>query len=167
MKQTIRGALAALLAVPVLLTAGCSTLGGSAGDGSQSPASAETTAKEEWQTITSEGSGFSLSFPLTWTATEELSELATIEMGYPKQDQYLVVIPESKDGFGDEVDLAYFSDLAKQVTQANLEDPIIANEGATTIGDGIAAHQFEISGSASGIKVAYLITLTEDDSYFY
>lgn len=120
----------------------------------------------ETQTITSAESGLSMVFPKSWKKQNDLNEEASVQMGYPVKEQYMIVLEEKKEDFVDDFTL----DDYISIILSNMQTAVEASEN-TEITDvkinGLSAKQFEISGAVERIKIKYLITCVENDDVFY
>jgi hypothetical protein len=94
-------------------------------------------------------------------------ESALIGAAYPVNETYVVVISDSKIDYEDDIHLnSYTKIIQKQITGIAKNSKIVGDIEEIRI-SGLPATRFVLTGTIDGIKITYLITLTETDKAFY
>ena len=131
----------------------------------QASSTPKESAPEKVQTITSDFSSISVDFPESWK-TENLNDVATIQMARIAKEQYMIVIEEESVDFSDDFSVGDYADIIRTSMETVIETPE-ATEITDSVVGGVAAKQFELSGSVNKIKVTYFITCVENDGMFH
>ena len=164
MKKILLSCMALLLSI-VLFT-GCGAVMEGFKEGLQEGLGQTETANTEGvQTVTSYESTLSIDFPKSWKE-EALNDVATIQMARTSKEQYLIVIEESSEDFDDDFTASDYIEIIMATMSGAVgasETPVIKD----VVAGGIAAKQFELSGSVEKIKVKYLVTCLENDGVFH
>ncbi|GAB6991002.1 hypothetical protein [Paenibacillus pini] len=116
-------------------------------------------------TLKSDDKKMEIAVPAYMTYELELSPKADIQASRAAQEEYMMVLRESKDVFSQSYTLTdYYNaikgSMSKSITNATQTEPkkIQVN--------GQPALQFELNGEIEKIKISYLITLVETDGNF-
>jgi hypothetical protein len=121
---------------------------------------------DEVQTVTSEYSKLSVDFPKSWVEMS-LNDVASIQMALAVKEQYMIVIEENSIDFEESFTVDDYSEVVLEnmkVAVKTSENPVVST---TTIGSGLDARQFELTGSVDKINVKYLVTCVENNGVFY
>lgn len=109
----------------------------------------------------------SIMMPAGWKKNSNLLESALIGAAYPANETYVVVISDSKIDYEDDIHLnGYTKIIQKQITGIAKNSKIVGDIEEIRI-SGLPATRFVLTGTIDGIKITYLITLTETDKAFY
>jgi hypothetical protein len=105
-----------------------------------------------------------LTVPATWKDMPKSyqNELATIQLGDLRKEQYVAVITASK---GDFDDLAGFAEACLADADA-LEEANISQQRPLTVG-GLTAVQHVITGKTSGIRIVFWYTMVEGKNNYF
>lgn len=106
-----------------------------------------------------------LTVPVSWkdVPTSLRNDLAVIQLGDLRREQYVIVITMDHNDFEDFDAFAAASvDGAKQV----LDGPEVSQPRNLTIG-GLPAVQYEITGKTQGVKIAFWYTMVAGKNAFY
>lgn len=155
MKKIIYAALAVCLLASF---SACSLLPGAGGD---------RTEPEKTQTVTSPESALTMQFPAQWEQNDELHEEASIKMNLMSNEMYMIVLEESAEDFADDFTLVAYADVIQTSMLGQLTNGETTEVGDTTVGESLAALQFELTGEVNKIKVRYQITCFRTDETFY
>lgn len=113
-----------------------------------------------------------LTAPGSWSEQKDLNEKAIIQAGNLREEQYLLVLPESKLDFGKSFDINRYAELMVETykdtsnTDAPITDATYFPVMSVTV-NGMQARRFEISGTVKGIKARFIITLIDGKTNFY
>ena len=116
-------------------------------------------------TIVSADGKSQISAPGTWRKLDNLNEQADLQAGNPRQEQYLMVLTESKADLAD-VDLEAFAELVLGGLTGNLQSVTVSEPRNITIGDRPAI-QYEVRGTLERINGVYLLTCVEGQEDFH
>ncbi|HEV8559679.1 MAG TPA: hypothetical protein VGR06_25355 [Actinophytocola sp.] len=106
-----------------------------------------------------------LTVPASWKDVPPSfrEELAVIQLGDLRREQYVVVVTLDRDDFED---FDAFSAAMLEGAQHALDDAAVSEPRNLTIG-GLQAVQYEISGKAEGIKIVFWYTMVAGKNGFY
>lgn len=124
---------------------------------------------EDWESskdIVSRDGILQLTVPDNYAEVGNLNEVANLQMVNEENLQYLITIAEPKSYYEESYTLDDYYDFLSQLIASNLESVDLSDAKSVTIGD-YTAQQFSISGTASNIRIKFLVTLIETDSFFY
>ncbi|WP_214110494.1 hypothetical protein [Acrocarpospora catenulata] len=165
---------AAVVIVSVIVSSDSETGGGTASSPtseSSEAATEETTDNTEnatdqpvaeGQVVKAADNSSQVTVPDSWR-TLKLNDEAEIQLGNPGDEQYLVVLTEPQADFN--LDLAGYAKIIIDQMSNNLSDPKVSSPRRIRVGQA-SALEYEIHGTASGVKVAYWVTLVEGaDNY--
>lgn len=107
-----------------------------------------------------------LTVPGSWKTEKDLNDDATLQTSHRFDELYVIVIPNSKADFTEEMTLdsltqALRADFSGNVPQAESTNPV------RTFVNGNEARQFEMSGSVKGIKAKYIYTVVDAPNNYY
>ncbi len=108
----------------------------------------------------------SIRVPEKW-ATKDLLPTAVIQAANLIDENYVVVIEDSKVDFEDNLPFESYSENIQKQLMANIKNGQIEGAVKELQIAKLPAKQFVFLGSAEGIKVAYVVTLIETDKSFY
>ncbi|MDR1778639.1 MAG: hypothetical protein LBR14_02635 [Clostridiales Family XIII bacterium] len=120
--------------------------------------------------VQSTASDLTMSFPEDWSA-QELNDLAAIQMGKAKTEEYLALFEFDATAFSDAT-LEDFANLVSEDMKTFISDADVGAWEDVTI-NGISALQTEVSGtiisdgSGDDVDVTYLVTVFRNDTGFY
>ncbi|HEY0047896.1 MAG TPA: TIR domain-containing protein [Pyrinomonadaceae bacterium] len=117
--------------------------------------------------VKSDDGACQLSFPLGWSKQPDLnSPAATLKVGNPDEELYVIIIPELKSDFDAGTTLDAYADLVRGNLRKLLAEPDFPEPVSTIVG-GFPARQFEAGGIYSGIKVKYLYAVVGTLNNYY
>ena len=121
------------------------------------------------KTITSPESSLTLSYPLSWSNLKgELNDDASIELGNPIKEQYLVVIEETDEDFVDDFNVDVYMGMVMDYFLTSIDLDKEPDIQKIKIGkEGIDARQTRISGAVDNIKAEYIYSCLENDGVYY
>jgi len=114
------------------------------------------------QPVAAEDGSVRMSIPASWSVVTGLNDIASIQVANTAEDVYGMVISEPTEDFAD---FPAFSQLALEAFTTNIESPRITGPDTLVIG-GRPALQYDISGVISGLRIAYVYTLTDGGSTY-
>jgi hypothetical protein len=115
--------------------------------------------------ITADDGKSQVTVPGTWQKLSNLNDEADLQAGYPRQEQYLIVLTESKVDLVD-IDLEAYAELILQKLTHNLQSPQISEPRNLTI-NGRPAIQYEVRGIVKNLNVVYWLTSVEGAKHFH
>jgi len=151
------------LVLTFFLFTGCSTFAEGVKEGLEQ---AKSNDIESVQTIKSDLSNISMSFPESWKEAT-LNDVATIQMSLEAKEQYMIVIEETSEDFEDEFTVDDYATIIMENMKTTVEGADVSMINESIIGNNISARQFELSGSVNKIKAKFLITCIEHEDVFY
>lgn len=101
-----------------------------------------------------------IAIPPSWRELRELNEEATIQVGDPTGDEYVMVLSETKEDFAAGMTLERFAEINLGHMKQTLTDETVSPSRAVTI-QGRPALQFEVRGTIDMLNVVYLVTYVE------
>jgi hypothetical protein len=116
-------------------------------------------------TITSDDSISQVAVPGTWQKLSNLNDVADLQAGYPRQEQYLIVITESKADMVD-TDLEAYTKIILQKLTKNVKSPQVSAPRNLTI-SGRSAIQYEVRGIVKNLNVVYWLTSVDGAQNFH
>jgi hypothetical protein len=119
----------------------------------------------ETKVITAPDGKTELTVPDSWEEIPEQfqNEVAVIQQGDQRKEQYAMVIPANKSDYND---FAGFVGSAVEDIKTSLDDVEVGAEEQVTIGD-LKGAQYEVSASVTGTKIVYWFTMVEGKNGFY
>lgn len=119
----------------------------------------------ETTTMTSDDKKMEITIPAYMSEELELSPIADIQASRSLQEEYMMVIRESKEVFAEDTSLRDYYDAILVSMKENLTNTKQTDPQEIQI-NGQSALQFELNGEIDKIKISYLITLVETDGNF-
>ena len=113
----------------------------------------------------SEDGMLTITLPANWVEQSNLIPDANIQAAKIDTEDYVGVISEEKELFGDGAVLEDYHKLIVDQMNGSMEDLKISDPIKTKVGERDAL-QFEISGEVSKVKIAYLITVVDHPNHF-
>lgn len=123
-------------------------------------------ADMEVQVFASPDGLYTISGASGWRVLDLEAPDATLKVGSPVAEEYLMVIPEKKSDLGEEFGLVEFSYLASEGTAELVEEAVVGDLVEEEIGGHIGYRQ-ELSGTVEGIEISYLLSYVEGKNHFY
>lgn len=108
----------------------------------------------------------SIRIPESWK-TENLVSGALIGAANLRDENYVVVLEDSKADFEDNLSFERYSENIQKQLMTNIANGQIQGAVKDIQVAKLPANQFVFFGTADGIKIAYVITLVETDKSFY
>lgn len=109
---------------------------------------------------------FQITVPAGWKTNVLSSEEAEIKAGNPIEEMYVIVLTELKADFTDETTLDDYTTIVKDAMAEKLSSADPTPPVPITV-NGNAARQYEIQGSTSNVKLAYIVTTVETGEHFH
>lgn len=137
-------------------------------ESSESPtasAEAEAPSEPEGKVLTSTDGTSQILVPEEWESATDLNDVAILQAEHPTEEQYVIVIQDSKEDFAD-ADLALHSEVTTEAIVSSLTDGSSTEPESVTI-NGNPALQKEISGTIDNINIIYLHTNVETPTSYY
>jgi len=94
------------------------------------------------------------------------SDDASLGIGNPVREEYLVVVSEAKSDFPDGYTLRQFADLAGGLALAGMEDASVEEFREVAV-NGLAGLRREVTGRGDGDRVFFLNTYVEGRAHFH
>ena len=117
-------------------------------------------------TLKSPDGKFQITVPAGWKTNVLSSEEAEIKAGNPLEEMYVIVLTELKADFTDETTLDDYTGIVKDAMAEKLSSPESTQPVPMTV-NGNTARQYEIQGSSSNVKLAYIVTTVETAEHFH
>lgn len=118
------------------------------------------------QVFTSTDGSCQITAPGSWKRETALNTEATLQAANRLNEQYIVVIRESKKDFGGNANLSMVTGVIRDNLKKTLTNAIFTEPSQVTI-DGNQAQQFEASGEFQNIKAKYLYAVVETPQNYY
>lgn len=136
---------------------------GGSGTGS-GPGQSEVTTGDS-KVVTASDRKSQITVPTSWRDVPEnfRNEVAVIQLGNLRREQYVLVISASKADFED---FGGFEEACLEEAEMAIEDADVGARRALEIG-GLPATQYEVSGKVSGLRVVFWYTMVEGRNGFY
>ncbi|GIH93894.1 hypothetical protein ACFFMN_15920 [Planobispora siamensis] len=128
-----------------------------------SPPATEDPTVTDGKTVTASDGKSRLTVPGDWTELSLLNE-AKVQQGNTAKEQYLMVITEAQASFDLQLDgyaKLVIEQMQKRLTNSNVTGP----QQLTINGD--PALQYELHGTAQGVRITYWVTLVEGAEDFH
>ena len=109
---------------------------------------------------------FQITVPAGWKTNVLSSEEAEIKAGNPIEEMYVIVLTELKADFTDETTLDEYTTIVKDAMAEKLSSPDATPSVPMTV-NGYTARQYEIQGSSTNVKLAYIVTTVETSEHFH
>ncbi|MFO0551451.1 MAG: hypothetical protein U0271_23875 [Polyangiaceae bacterium] len=117
------------------------------------------------QVVQAKDGSFELTTPPTWSTQTTLNAAAELQVGNPRDEEYLIVLQETKTSLG-RMSLDEFSDLGVEDLTHSLKTPDIGKPTPLTI-HGLPARQYVVSGKYNALDVTYIVTFIEGRNHYY
>ncbi|MHA0855701.1 PsbP-related protein [Paenibacillus sp. CMAA1364] len=126
-----------------------------------------TTGVDQGKTsdFNSEDGLLTITLPASWIEHPNLVQDASIQASKTDTEDYVGVISEEKELFGDGTTLEDYHKLIADQMEGSLEGVKISDPLKTKV-DERDALQFEISGEVGKVKIAYLITVVDHPTHY-
>ena len=141
---------------------GCKAFTDGFTEGLKQSKSSETTQPT---TIEALGLPLSITVPSGWEEAEGLHDNAQIQAKSGNPEGYILIIAEDKSDFTDSMTLRDYYDIIKSNFSNSLTDLELGSDKPHKI-NGFDAIQIQIKGTASNVKLIYLVSCVETDEYF-
>jgi hypothetical protein len=115
--------------------------------------------------LRSDDGSIQVTAPGTWKQIPDLNDQADLQVGYARQEQYLIVLTENQVDLVD-IDLEAYSDMVLEQMPSVIESSETSAARIMQI-NGRPAIQYEISGTVDNIKVVYWLTSVEGEKNFH
>lgn len=115
--------------------------------------------------LTSADGKYQLTIPGDWREDSELHDEAIFKASNRLSELYVIVLTESKEDFADNVTLETYTTLTRDTMKGNLGSPE-ATEPVKTSVSGNPAMQYELRGTISNMKAAYINTTVETSEHY-
>jgi len=115
--------------------------------------------------VTSKDQKSQLTVPVSWldVPASFKNEVAEIQLGDLRREQYIMVITDNIDDF---VDFGGFREATRENARAMVPGGDIGEEHMLTVG-GLNAMQYEVAGAVNGVKVVFWFTVVEGKRGYY
>ncbi len=117
----------------------------------------------EARTLQSKDGAVQVMAPAGWIDVNDLNGDAIIQIGNGVKDVYAIVISDDKGTFED---FDAFDEVAVTATRTNLNDTSKIKPKELTI-NGLAARQYELTGTVNGLSISYLYTTINGTRGYY
>ncbi len=154
---------AMIAGIPVALFVGAFCLGFYRGMVNASGYVDETQEIPAERILTTGDGRLQLEVPEHWKLLQDLNEVATLQVGNPYREEYLITISAPKEDYAG--DLAQQADLTVDRLLESLSDFDTGDYTELEI-NGLNAVQFVVSGTIDNIQICYLITILEEAETF-
>lgn len=107
-----------------------------------------------------------LTAPGNWRVEKTLNDQAVLQISYPLQELYAIIIPDEKSTMPKGTDLDSFSDMVRGNMEKALSNSILKETTSTTV-NGFEARRFEMQGEFNKVKGVFIFTLIDTPDTFY
>lgn len=105
--------------------------------------------------------------PRNWNRLPELNDVASLQYGLPRQEQYVIVISEPRADFSAGMDLYSYNDsIMEQYFMTAIDNVNIKLLGDIDL-NGLKGVKYEIRGSVNNVNIVYLYTALEGKDHFH
>jgi hypothetical protein len=118
------------------------------------------------QVIISSDGKCQITAPGGWQKQTSLNDDASLQAANLRGELYVIVIPESKEGMDESVNLDLVTDAVKENLTKTVGGAIFS-EPVSTVVNGLPAKQFEVSGEVEKLKVTYLYSIVDAPQSYY
>ncbi len=137
---------------------------GHGADDSSTNSALPTPPSELNQKVFSDDKRVSIQVPDSWKK-QDLVAGAAIGLAQGFEQNYVVVMVDSKVDFEPQMTLDKYAALVKQQMEANSKNGVVEQQTAVKLA-GLPAQRFIFQSSVEGVKIAYVVTLVESDKSF-
>ena len=116
--------------------------------------------------LTSADGKYQLTIPGDWREDGALHDEAILKASNRLSELYVIVLTESKQDFADDVTLETYTTMTRDAMKGNLGSPE-ATEFVKTSVSGNPAMQYELRGTISNMKAAYINTTVETSEHYH
>jgi hypothetical protein len=121
--------------------------------------------KVEPHVVTATDGQSRLTVPGTWSVQTDLHDDAEIQAANLSQEQYMIVLTESKADFVD-TEFADYNEIVAESVAANASADETPDGAALTI-NGRPAMRYEVHGTVDNMKVVYWLTTVDGEQNYY
>ena len=147
------------LLVATIILSGCSSAPSEKGEGGKAP-------EAKTKTVASSDKLIEISIPEGWKETDQLNDIANIQVANISKEQYTITLSESKADFSDSFTLKDYYDVISGNMASGIQNAELSEPKEITI-NRQKALQFKLTGELDKIKVAYLTTVIESEDNFH
>ncbi len=115
--------------------------------------------------ITASDGQSQVTVPASWQTSTELNAAAELQVSNPLQEQYLIVLTESKSDFT-EMDLETYTQIVLEGLAENVSGADITGPQSLTLNQQPAL-QYEVRGTVENLNVVYWLTVVEGTQNYY
>ncbi|MBW3563882.1 MAG: hypothetical protein KY459_04065 [Acidobacteria bacterium] len=109
---------------------------------------------------------FSVTKPADWRLIPGLNEEADLEMGNPRTEAYGMVLSEPKGDFAEDLTLAEYSDMTRELMMESLENGSEEGPERMTV-NGEPALRYVLNGTIDRIRVKYWHVSIDSGDHFH
>jgi Tfp pilus assembly protein PilE len=129
--------------------------------------STQAAAGKATKTLQSNDLSISIDVPNSWSRNDSLLAEAVLGAAQGRDENYVVVLKDSKIDFDKNFTLSDYTRVIQKSMQNEVTNAQVVGSITKLTINNAPAEQFVITGSADGIKVAYLITSVDADHSYY
>jgi hypothetical protein len=118
------------------------------------------------QVVTSTDGKCQVTVPGGWQKQTNLNNEASLQAANLIGELYVIVLPESKAGIDQSVDLDFATEAVRESLTQTIPGAVFSPPVSTTI-NGLPARQFEVSAEVDKLKVTYLYAVVDAPQTFY
>lgn len=104
--------------------------------------------------------------PFAWSNDDDLNEDSILHISNVIDDDYVVVIKDTKDSLGEDIELNDYADLVKSNLENEIKDADSSELKDVEV-NGYHAKYFKLAGEYSDTKITYLYYCVETSDSFY
>lgn len=109
----------------------------------------------------------SIDVPNSWSRNDSLLAEAILGAAQMRDENYLVILKDSRIDFEKKFTLSNYTSLVQKSMQNEVKNAQLVGGVTKLTINNAPAEQFVLTGSADGLKVAYLVTSVEADNNYY
>jgi TM2 domain-containing membrane protein YozV/Tfp pilus assembly protein PilE len=129
--------------------------------------STQAAASNATKTLQSQDLSISIDVPNSWSKNDSLLAEAVLGAAQMRDENYLIVLKDSRIDFEKKFTLSDYTRVVQKSMQSEVKNAQLVGEVTKLSINNAPAEQFVLTGSADGLRVAYLVTSVETDHSYY
>ena len=126
-----------------------------------------STAAQRNKTVFSNDRMLRIDVPRRWSSVLDLGEIASIQTGHLRDEQYFMVIEEAMSDMPNSIEVRNIAELMAEDLSESLDNGVVV-QGATPFNiNGHQAFLYEVHGSANGYPIVYRVAYLATEMHFY
>ncbi|RDH43964.1 NINE protein [Zooshikella ganghwensis] len=109
----------------------------------------------------------SVKVPSRWNMIEQLHEEAVLQVAHLRDENYLVILAESKTDFAENVDIGKYGKQVSEIILTNFEQSELISGPTSLEINGQPAFSYEIIGQAQRVNIYYYFVVAQSDEEYF